>query len=196
MKLIVITSPENVENEHEILIRLFESGLETLHVRKPGFSLIEFKLWISKIPANFHARLMLHSHHQLAETYVIKGLHFPEIMRKMAVKNALSNLVYSTSFHALTELQNPDPFFDYAFLSPVFDSISKQGYLAAFSEKELKNTLSTAKLPVYALGGVTVENLEKVSEMGFNGAAVLGSIWQSEDPVKAFSQLRVKSLEL
>jgi thiamine-phosphate pyrophosphorylase len=38
-----------------------------------------------------------------------------------------------------------------------------------------------AKQPVYALGGVSAERLEELSELGFEGAVLLGSIWNSEE---------------
>ena len=33
--------------------------------------------------------------------------------------------------------------------------------------------------PTYALGGVSAENIQLVSDLGFAGAAVLGSLWQA-----------------
>ena len=42
---------------------------------------------------------------------------------------------------------------DYAFLSPIFDSISKQGYSAAFDLSFLETAIANAKCPILALGG-------------------------------------------
>ncbi|MFA4852318.1 MAG: hypothetical protein WC868_02965 [Bacteroidales bacterium] len=42
-KLIVITSPEPVNNEFEIINSLFNEGLECLHVRKPDYDLPELE---------------------------------------------------------------------------------------------------------------------------------------------------------
>lgn len=61
----------------------------------------------------------------------------------------------STSLHSLEELQLEllsDA--DYAFLSPIFDSVSKSGYSAAFDRDQLASALTCAKCPVYALGGM------------------------------------------
>lgn len=62
----------------------------------------------------------------------------------------------------------------YATLSPIFDSISKQGYKAAFNFDELQSALSKLKLPVIALGGVTPEKIPLLTTLGFKGAAMLG----------------------
>ena len=177
-------------------MQFFELGLETLHVQKPELTFGQLKDWLLKIPLQFHSRIMLHSHHKLREEFQVKGLHFPSGLMHKASETGKGPLQVSTSFHQVQDVLTSEPVFDYAFLSPVFDSISKSGYKAAFSEFELKETFLTATLPVIALGGITSENLEKVAELGFAGAAVLGTIWQAEDPVSAFKSLKAKSSEL
>jgi hypothetical protein len=59
----------------------------------------------------------------------------------------------STSFHELGQLRAAWGALNYAFLSPVFDSVSKEGYGAAFEEAALRTALSSATVPVVALGG-------------------------------------------
>lgn len=59
----------------------------------------------------------------------------------------------SSSFHELAQLRADWGDLDYAFLSPVYDSISKTGYGAAFEEAELGAALTAATVPVVALGG-------------------------------------------
>lgn len=46
---------------------------------------------------------------------------------------------------------------DYLFLSPIFDSISKRGYLSQFSFESLQNAAKEGLIDgkVFALGGVT-----------------------------------------
>ena len=91
-----------------------------------------------------------------------------------------SGYSYSTSVHSLEAYNALPVHFSYAFLGPVFDSISKPGYEAVsfdFSKKE--------ELPVklVGLGGIGAGNVKQVLEMGFDGAALLGAIWNSEDPI-------------
>ncbi len=81
------------------------------------------------------------------------------------------------------------------FLSPVFDSISKEGYASAFDLAEAQGFLQKlAKRPghrpsVLALGGIESGNIAAVQQAGFAGAAVLGSVWGSADPVAAWQQV-------
>ncbi|WP_187261695.1 thiamine phosphate synthase [Pontibacter beigongshangensis] len=190
MKLILITTPVPFAGEIPLVCQLLELGLETLHVRKPGFSYREMRDYLNEIPLPYHRRLMLHSHHELAQEYQVKGLHFPEAARTGTANMPKQQLLFSTSFHTLEELQQPQPLFDYAFLSPIFNSISKEGYQAAFATADLEHALQCAKLPVVALGGVSMDNLAVVREMGFAGAAVLGAVWQAVEPVRVFEELQ------
>ena len=69
---------------------------------------------------------------------------------------------------------------DYLFLSPIFDSISKRGYLSQFSIESLQNAAEEGLIDgkVFALGGVTQAKLPLLHELGFGGAAMLGAAWQ------------------
>jgi thiamine-phosphate pyrophosphorylase len=76
MKLVVITQSQKSDTEILAIIQMFEAGLETLHVRKNRFSTKELDDYIKEIPAHFHNRIIIHSHHKLALKYDLKGFHF------------------------------------------------------------------------------------------------------------------------
>jgi len=42
---------------------------------------------------------------------------------------------------------------------------------------------------LFALGGVEAENIAELASLGFNGAAVLGAVWHSPDPVEALLEI-------
>ena len=64
-------------------------------------------------------------------------------------------------------------------LSPVFNSISKKGYCAAFSEDEIVAARAKGIIDekVFALGGIRFALLDKIKSMGFGGAMILGDAW-------------------
>ena len=104
----------------------------------------------------------------------------------------LPSQTLSTSFHALAEISRCRRRYDYVFLSPIFDSISKAGYASQFDLAALQTSLQQLAArpsyypPVLALGGITSQNTKLVQQMGFAGAAVLGAVWQRADPVAAW----------
>ena len=120
-----------------------------------------------------------------------QGVHYRESERPPPPLRALpQGLTASTSLHALQQLSVDWGYLDYALLSPVYDSISKPGYAAAFPHQQLAEALHSARVPVYALGGVTAARLPELRQLGFAGAAVLGGVWSSDDPVAALQQLQ------
>jgi len=144
--LIIITSPEPVNNEFEIINSLFNEGLECLHVRKPDYDLPKLEHWLQQINMHNLSKIVIHSHFDLTEKIRLKGIHFtnaflnrtPEKDIFFIVQKANSEkLSISASVHKTEELKSLKFNYDYIFLSPVFDSISKQGYKSNFNLKEL-----------------------------------------------------------
>ena len=190
MKLILISSEGQNEQEHVLLNSFFEEGLETFHLRKPRWTLSETRAYLERIPTEYHNRIVVHDHYRLATETDLRGIH-------RTARNEVSwsdvkemDVQKSTSCHGLRELADVDSSFTYAFLSPVFDSISKQGYKQAFEHTELETFLNTQEcVDTIALGGVHPENILQCSKMGFNGVAVLGAIWNDENPLEAYRNL-------
>ena len=75
MKLIVITPSRDVADEPSLVARMFESGLQTLHLRKPRYSTSRMCKYIQEIPEHFHNRIVVHSHHGLALKFRLRGIH-------------------------------------------------------------------------------------------------------------------------
>ena len=184
---IVITSETEIPDEVDLIRKMAEFPI-TIHVRKPAFNTEEMKVWLQQFDTNQHQKMMLHQHHELVEYFDLKGLHFKEIHRKET--DFLHKVGYyrfigktlSASFHLQEEAESQF-LYDYALLSPVFNSISKKNYEG--KSFRLENPLS----PVIALGGITQNNIQQTKTNGFSGIAVLGSIWQSSQPLEAFKKL-------
>lgn len=187
--MIVITNPSAISGEISIIDSLFKEGLSLLHIRKSEFSEIEMAQFIHQIKVEFRSNLVLHSHHQLAEDFGINRIHFSEKGRKDShdfPARFSKPCRYSTSTHSIEDFNCLEKDFEYAFLSPVFKSISKENY---HPKKDLFAALKSRtnfKTKVIGLGGIDSENIKKTLENGFDDVALLGSIWNSENPVKQF----------
>lgn len=209
--MLVISSPVRVANEFEIIHKLFEAGLPLFHIRKPGFTIVEMQHYLEQLPVSFRDKLVLHQHHELADTFGIHRIHIKEQERSLFTPNFTPNFTpdvtpdvtpdrlskpvrcttcYTTSVHTIATFNNLPEYYQYAFLSPVFESISKPGYpstenlLEAVKKRTNKNTL------LIALGGITATNTSIVLEHGFDGIALMGSIWNSDNPVADFRKCR------
>lgn len=195
VRLIVITSERFLSNEPYAINQLFDCGLEILHFRKPYASLEESRNILKEIDRSFHSRIVIHDHFQLIEKFDLKGIHInrrnPEIYRKPGIS-------FSCSCHSLDEIITFQKY-DYMFLSPVFDSISKIGYRKGFTTQQLSEAGMKGIINdrIIALGGITPENIPEVSRYRFGGIAVLGTLWSDfekngniDELLKRFGELK------
>lgn len=188
--LILFTSEENTSAEKDQLIQFFENGLSLLHVRKPGMTEEALNLWLSQFEEKYLQKMVLHQHHCLVEVFSLKGIHLKESFRsarqdlsKYIKRSQSDGFTVSSSFHNLEELKKEASAFDYVFLSPVFNSVSKIGYKGkAFNLKNLS-------YKVIALGGIDTDTILKAKEMGYTGVAVLGAVWLTKNKKKAFTEI-------
>jgi len=179
MELIAITLPWFYPSEGADIARKLRSGqYSRIHIRKPGAEESMVRKLIEEIPADLRPRISLHDCLGIASETGVGGVHLNR--RNPEPPEGWNGLV-STSLHSIAEARSLAPKFNYAFLSPIYPSLSKPGYRGeGFDPEELSRNLTP---DVYALGGVTHECLPELERMGFRGAAMLGAAWQREiDP--------------
>jgi thiamine-phosphate pyrophosphorylase len=189
--MIVVSNPIAVTNEINIIHSLFENGLELLHVRKPNFSEEEMKAFLSEIKTDFRQQLVLHSHHQLASSFGINRIQKPfRVLNSDRVKKfervKKKEIIFSTSAHSIEEFNSLPDVYDYAFLSPVFKSISKENYHSKTNLLEDIKKRTNFKTKLIALGGISSVNIKIILEKGFDDIALLGTIWNSNNPIENF----------
>lgn len=177
MEWIVITSPGFLQGEADFINRLFNHGLDRLHLRKPGADIGECRRLLDGISREWLPRIVVHDNFGLCREYGLGGVHLNG-RNPMAPPNHEGSV--SRSCHSLEEISRYKGDCDYLTLSPIFNSISKQGYMAAFEPEQLAAARDSGLIDsrVMALGGVTLENIPRVRELGFGGVAILGDVWQ------------------
>lgn len=177
MEWIVITSPGFLQGEADFIDRLFNHGLDRLHLRKPGADIGECRRLLDGISREWLPRIVVHDNFGLCREYGLGGVHLNG-RNPMAPPNHEGSV--SRSCHSLEEISRYKGECDYLTLSPIFNSISKQGYMAAFEPEQLAAARDSGLIDsrVMALGGVTLENIPRVRELGFGGVAILGDVWQ------------------
>ena len=190
--LIVISDPLMRSDDAGFINALFDEGLEVFHVRKPSAAAPAIQHLLEKIKQDHYAKIALHHHHELAESFGIKRLHYTEEHRKKTEAKEWSLLKeqgfhLSTSIHQIEEANTISEQFDYVFFGPVFNNISKKGYMATVTENFI---VPNKKIKLVAIGGIDENNVSKILQKGFDGIAVLGAIWLSADPVKSFKQIK------
>ena len=176
MQLVVLSYPTFFTEEIPVLVQLFEAGLELFHLRKHEATRDELEQFIEAIPAKYYARIVVHQHYEMVDKYGLRGIH---LNRHTTSDFRPQSGTVSTSLHTLEEVKKITSPLDYAFLSPIFDSVSKKVYKSKFQDHlALEQTVSNSKVPIYALGGMSTCRVAQVGSLGFKGSVVLGNIWE------------------
>lgn len=206
MKLIVISNSSKIENEAKIITSLFEAGLDSFHLRKHKLTTKETKELLNEIPAHFHNRIVIHSHHKLARKFNLRGIHLTKSHLKKKYKTWLitkliqlknPGIIITTSFSnigQLFETGHSQPY-NYVFLSPIFDSLNSK-FQGAFTEHSLKSAVHKTSFNIIARGGVDITAIEQANNIGFDGIAFYSAIWKKKDPLAEFNKIVEKFQEL
>jgi thiamine-phosphate pyrophosphorylase len=199
MRLIVITPENNITGEHQIVNALLERGLFRIHVRKPAFDTAAYREYLQNIDPAHWAKVTVHGGFELYGELSLGGIHLNVAARQDAKIAKLiqppESRAISASLHSWQEVEELNTLYHYVFISPLFDSISKKGYLAATPVQEIhdlrkKAAISGANLPlIIGLGGVCRTNIGELKENGYDGAALLGAIWNAKDPLAEYDNI-------
>ncbi|ROH97013.1 thiamine phosphate synthase [Chryseobacterium cucumeris] len=189
--ILVITPELIVPNETDFINQMFQEGLDLLHIRKPWISRNEMIEFITQIDESFYTQLVLHTYYDLGKEFTISRFHFREIDRQEEMyKSFAKENTISTSVHDIKTYNTLEKEWEYAFISPFFPSISKKGYgLNSTIKEEIKHQ-NNPDVKLIALGGIHQDNIHEVFDSDADGAALLGAIWESEEPLKVFKKCR------
>jgi thiamine-phosphate pyrophosphorylase len=191
----IITHTQNIPGEAMIWQQLLDEGADSILVRKPGWLEADYEVLLSQADPVCYPKLMIAALPSLCERYGLQGLHFGEAARSDITAADMryyqqKGWTLSTSIHSAETLQVASNNWHNLLLSPVFDSISKAGYPAAF-DAGFKLNKNGFKGHVLALGGVNDITASKARDMQFDGIALLGAIWEKpENAVSAFCRIR------
>ena len=176
MKLIVMTRPTFFVEEDKILTTLFEEGMDMLHLYKPQSEPVFCERLLSLIPDDYHRRIMVHDHFYLKDEYRLKGIHLnhPDDQPPAGYRGSLSCTCRSTG-----ELKEAKRRSDYVFLKSLFDSLTtpedKQSLGIEEVEEAERRGLIDRK--VYAMGGISLDNVALARRLGFGGVVICGDLW-------------------
>ena len=175
MLWLVITSPTFFPGEAAFIHRLFAHGVDIVHLRKPGATADDCARLLDGLTSDDRRRIVIHDFFEFAQPYGLRGIHLNA--RRSTVPDGYEGHV-SRSCHSLEEVKRYKDACDYVFLSPIFDSVSKQGYASAFTDETLKQASSEGIIDnkVVALGGVTPNKIDYLRQLNFGGAAMLGCV--------------------
>ncbi len=179
MHYIIITQPTAYLNESKIINYILDNDLATIHLRKPDYTINELRELLDEITTDNHGKIVIHNHFELINKYNLKGIHFTKHSKHLINEFNSHDFSKSISSHSLEEIDQLPSSFNYYFLSPIFQSTSKQGYGGnSFKMEDIQTFIEKNPLKkLVALSGINHKNINDVYQTGFYGAAILGGFW-------------------
>lgn len=195
MKLIVITPTNDVPDETSLITKMFESGLMTLHVRKPKKSTRQMKDYIGEIPSIFHNRIVLHYHHDLVYKFGLKGIHLSEVhlskhwkywFVRLRLKMRFADTSKSRSYSRLQQVYNKEERdYSYYLLGTMFNRMTGDLY-SGYYEEGVKAANQKSGKNLVARGGCILNSVQRAYQYGFYGIAYNNFLWGDSEPFFQF----------
>lgn len=176
MKLAIISQPKFFVEEDKIITTLFDEGLDLLHLYKPDSEPVYFERLLSLIPEDYHRKIVIHEHYYMKQEFDLAGIHLdsydqqPPSGYRGKISRSCKHL------EMLKELKKQS---DYVFLHNIFDSAHQPVTKASFTIPELHDASRSGLIDkhVYALGGMTADNVRWAKDEGFGGVVICGDLW-------------------
>jgi len=121
------------------------------------------------------------------------GVHLgkEDIPVKEARKLLGKNKIIGGTAHSLREAKEAEKDgADYIGFGHIYQTASKLKLTPPVGIKELRTAVKKIKIPIFAIGGIGMNNIKEVAETGVHGAAVIGSVVRSSNPAKTVRELK------
>lgn len=175
-----MTKPTFFVEEDKILTTLFDEGLDNLHLYKPDATPMFSERLLTLLPEECRKRITVHDHFYLKEEYRLKGIHIDNASSE--APNGYKGGI-SRTCRDLNDLKNARRSSDYVLLRNIFDSQTNPTEKATFSYEDLKSAAHQGIIDkhVYAQGGINMDNIRMLKDLGFGGVVICGDLWNRFD---------------
>ncbi len=197
-KLYLITDRARIPDDRqltEIVEELLQAGLRMVQLREKDLSaaaLYPLAKELRALTRRYDSLLLINDRIDVAQAVDADGVHLGghslpiRVARKILGPEAL----IGASTHSREELdQAIEQGADFATYGPVFFTPSKISFGEPVGIESLQNMCRISTIPIYALGGITTENIGSVASANAHGIAAISSLLAVPSPHRAYAQL-------
>jgi thiamine-phosphate pyrophosphorylase len=178
-----------------LIEQALDAGVKAIQLREKdlaGRDLFSLAEKASQLCRNYGSSLFVNDRLDIALAVNAAGVQLGNASVPIALARQLLGAqkmigVSTHSFNEALEAQRQGA--DFVLFGPVYFTPSKAAYGAPQGLDELKEIVGKISLPVYAIGGIKLENILDLRSMGVSGVALISAIMSSDAPKQATSDL-------
>ncbi|MFD1781501.1 thiamine phosphate synthase [Fredinandcohnia salidurans] len=194
MKLIAVTDDRQSVNAVAEKIIAIKDVMDYVQIREKSKSVREIVALVDYLLTNGvkKEKIIMNDRLDVALCMDISTVHLPEHGHPVKmVKERYPHIRVGCSVHSFEKAKEAEANgADYVLYGHCFETNSKQG-LPPNGVEPLLQMKKELSIPVYAIGGISLETLPSIQAVGADGVAVMSSIFAAEDPysiTKKFSE--------
>lgn len=183
-------------SHYQIAQMAIKGGADMIQLRDkslPTAELLEIAIRIRKLCRKHKVQFIVNDRVDIAMLSDADGVHLglEDIAINDARKLLGKNKIIGGTAHSLAEAKQAEKNgADYIGFGHIFPTYSKHKPDKPKGVKLLKKVVENIKTPNIAIGGIGLESINEVLNTKVHGAAVIGSVLNSKDPVKAVKELK------
>lgn len=184
-----IISQANFKNRNleEGLEEILRAGVSLVQLREKNISTrdyIDLALRVKKVCHKYNIPLIINDSLDVCLAIDADGLHLGQ--KDMEIKTATKILgddkIIGATAHSLEESQKAMiSGADYLGIGAAFSTNSKNDAVKLKDLKIYKDITSSLDLPVVAIGGINLDNMDKLKNLGLSGLALISALFSQED---------------
>ena len=196
--LYLITDRKQVHKKwsfFELIEELLRSGVAMVQLREKDLSAAELLPLAMKMRAltdKYGCRLLINDRVDVAQAVSADGVHLGHHSLPVATARKIlgENSLIGVSTHAAEEIMRVhQQGADFVTYGPVFYTPSKMGMGNPVGIESLQAVCHSSPLPVYALGGIKIDNCHEVIQAKVHGIALISTLIAAKEPRLIYQQL-------
>ena len=181
-----------------VVLNAIRAGLDFIQIREkdlPARALIEIAGQAVASASGTKSRILVNDRLDVALAVGAAGVHLgtQSLPARTVREHVPQGFLVGVSCHSLEEAMDAEAAgTDYAVLGPIFETPSKLPYGPPLGLAKLAEVTARVKLPVLALGGITISRVKACMEAGASGIAGISIFQNAHSLADLVAQIRAE----